>query len=126
MFIPFSQLLIQGRDDNHIVAIGNGGTHRFKELRDDVCFNASRIKTLGVSEIVLVAGDSYRFAVGLLAILHAGCRVILPTNGQPRTLRQHLDNWDTLLTDIPLEGSDHTLEILSGSAEFDLEPLPSQ
>jgi acyl-coenzyme A synthetase/AMP-(fatty) acid ligase len=130
-FIPLSQLLARGRADDHPVAVGKGRIFRFREFQNDVRLNASVLKSRGESTVVLVTEDSYHFCVGLLAILHAGCQVVLPVNGQPGTLEKHREQGTTILSDVQPEGDISSLGILSGgedsgSADFDFDPLPSQ
>ena len=125
MFVHVSQLLSQGRDDDHPIAIGkDGGLHSFKELRDDVSLNASKLQAKGASEVVLVADDSYRFVVGFLAILHAGCRVVLPANAQPGSLAKHIEDGAIVLADDCVGPGTPALKILSGVGCFDIQPLP--
>ncbi|WP_424986935.1 AMP-binding protein [Microbulbifer sp. S227A] len=84
MFLPLSSLLAQGRDKAHTVALRAGRDITFAELRADVREAMRRLPP--EPRVVLAAQDSYVFAVGLLALLHAGKTICLPQNQRPKTL----------------------------------------
>lgn len=67
------------------MAFGGEGARSLERLRADVAHNAARIAAGGARSGLLIAGDSYWFAVGLYALLRAGARAVLPPNLQPAT-----------------------------------------
>ncbi len=93
-----------------LVADGEAGPRSVAQLKADVFAVAKRLPPAREgSEIVVVCGDRYSFAVGVLAAWEAGHGVALPPNSQPEVVR-HLSTRSavTLLlhdTDAP-EGCD--------------------
>ncbi len=98
--ISLSQLLLNDLENQ----ITNDIT--FAQFKNDVAHNASR---LSGQSVILFEDNSYTFAVGLMAALHAGCRVSLPPNAQPGTLEK-------------LDGHRLVLE-LGEQTDFDFQPL---
>ncbi len=96
--------------DDALVAEGEAGPRTAAQFRADVLAVAGRLPPAREgSEIVVVCGDRYSFAVGVLAAWEAGHGVALPPNSQPEVVR-HLSTRSavTLLlhdTDAP-EGCD--------------------
>ncbi|MCW5730368.1 MAG: acyl-CoA synthetase [Alphaproteobacteria bacterium] len=78
-------LLSGVRPASHPVAFGPHGACDIARMRADVAHNAARIAATGARSGLLIAGDSYLFAVGLYALLTAGARAVLPPNLQPAT-----------------------------------------
>lgn len=78
----------------------------FAQFKNDVAYNASQ---LSGQSVILFEDSTYAFAVGLMAALHAGCKVSLPPNAQPGTLKK-------------LDGTRLILE-LGQQADFDFHPL---
>ncbi len=81
------------------VTIRDGALVSFGQFRADVGGAAVRLREQRIIRGVLAADDSYLFAVGLFALLHAGADVVLPPNTQPGRLAQTLGDRDTLVTD---------------------------
>jgi AMP-binding enzyme len=82
-FIPLSRLLSEGRDAAAPFALLAGRTIDFGAFARAVAWNAARLRAIGCRRGLLVAGDSYWGAVGMLALLHVGAKVILPQTLQP-------------------------------------------
>lgn len=70
-----------------LVALGEGGSRRAADLREDAGRVAARLAALEPGEILLACDDRYLFAAALLGAWSAGHAVLLPPNGQPETLR---------------------------------------
>ena len=85
-WIPIEHLLAHGRPPAHPVAVRGGVPIPFARFRSDVAAAATLLA--GCSRAALACEDCYLFAVGLLALLHAGAEVLLPPNAQPGTLAE--------------------------------------
>ena len=83
-WIPTSHLLSEGRTPTHPIAIRGGIPIPFARLRADVAATTTLLS--GCPRAALACDDTYLFAVGLLALLHAGADILLPPNTQPGTL----------------------------------------
>ena len=78
--IPLSRLLVNGRADDHPVAVQRGQQICFGQFRADVMAATSRFD--GCRSVALVCQDSYNFIVGFFGLLHAGATIVIPPNGQ--------------------------------------------
>ncbi|MCL9774238.1 AMP-binding protein [Vibrio methylphosphonaticus] len=98
-----AHLLNATHDKHHVVAFD--GTHQWtwQQLQRDVTATLQRISTFPAQRIALCTQDSYRFAVGLLAICHSGKSLILPGNYQPAALAELACQFDLLLHDDGVE-----------------------
>jgi len=87
-------------------------------FRADVAASAAAFA--GCRRGALVCGDSYRFAVGLFALLAAGARVVVPANLQPGTLAALAGAFDRLVDDDALApaGADAWHCPVAGVVEF--------
>jgi acyl-coenzyme A synthetase/AMP-(fatty) acid ligase len=74
------------RADNVLVARESGQERIFSRFREDVSLTAGRIMDRQIKKAVLSTEDSYSCAVGFLASLHSGCRIIIPPNNLPGML----------------------------------------
>ena len=86
MFLPLSLLLTEGREPGHVVAIREGKGLTFEKFQKDVFDLVFQLQVGSCKPVILTAKDSYVFAVGFLALLHAGRLIVLPQNDQPKTL----------------------------------------
>mgnify|MGYP002640661561 CR=1 FL=1 len=86
MFLPLSLLLTEGREPGHVVAIREGKDLTFEKFQKDVFDLSFKLQVGSCEPVILTAKDSYVFAVGFLALLHAGRLIVLPQNDQPKTL----------------------------------------
>lgn len=100
-FIPLSRLLVEGRPDDHPVALRNGGAINFGQLRTDVSDAAARFKNY--RRAALVCQDSYNFAVGLLGLLHAGADILLLPHPKHGSITER--EFDFLADDAVVENS---------------------
>ncbi len=98
---PLSTILAAERQSEAVVAVVDGTAVSFTQFRADVAHNAARLRAAGCRRGAPVCGDSYWFAVGLLALLHAEACVILPPNAQPGTLEALRPEFDILVADTP-------------------------
>jgi acyl-coenzyme A synthetase/AMP-(fatty) acid ligase len=71
-----------------LAAFGREGERTDRDLRRDVAALAARLAPAPGRDFLLHCDDAYAFAVGLLAIAHAGGRAVLPPSRQPGTLRE--------------------------------------
>jgi acyl-coenzyme A synthetase/AMP-(fatty) acid ligase len=109
-----------GRPADHIIALSGGRPIAFDRFAAEVAGASVRLRRAGCTRVALLCQDSYRFAVGLFATLHAGGTAVLPPNGQPATLAALCDTFDLLLDDRFLRDTPAALP------EFDmLAPAPS-
>lgn len=70
----------------HCVARGPGGeTLTWSRLLADIAATRQALEAAGAARWALFEPDSYRFAVGLLALLSLGCRVYVPGDNHPAT-----------------------------------------
>ena len=81
-FLPLSRLLSVGRPGDWPVATTQRRDIVFATFRNDVAWNAARLREAGCRRGLLVAKDGYWAAVGVFALLHARAVVILPSNPQ--------------------------------------------
>lgn len=85
--------LLDAFDDDAPVAIGEAGLRSAADLRRDVDAAAAALeRAIGApsgarGEVVVVCGDRYHFAVGVLAAWELGHGVALPPNTQPEVVR---------------------------------------
>lgn len=106
-------VLLQAGDDAALVAFDGEQQWRRADWLRDVARLASRLKSSAEPRWMLLHEDSYRFSVGLFALLAAGKHVVLPPNAQPGTL--------AALQDLPLLDVDAGLAL---AAAVPSEPLP--
>jgi acyl-coenzyme A synthetase/AMP-(fatty) acid ligase len=71
-----------------LVAFGREGARSTDDLRRDVAALAARLAPAHGGAVLLHCDDAYAFAVGLLAIAHAGACARLAPSRQPGTLRE--------------------------------------
>lgn len=101
IWLPPSILLAAGRADDHPVARRGGEVISFARLRADVAATVGALRAAGCRRGGLVCADAYLFAVGLLALAHAGAAIVVPPSGQHAILADLSGAWDTLVTDDP-------------------------
>ncbi|MBI3503628.1 MAG: acyl--CoA ligase [Proteobacteria bacterium] len=96
-FVALSRLLALGRPAAHPVAFRNGAIADFATFRNDVAVAAGHLQ--GCRRAALICDDSYAFAVGMFGLLHAGARVVLPSNGHPGTLAALAGSFERVVGD---------------------------
>ena len=99
--IPLSRLLVNGRADDHPVAVQRGQQICFGQFRADVMAATSRFD--GCRSVALVCQDSYNFIVGFFGLLHAGATIVIPPNGQFGSLCETNDKYDLIANDAVIE-----------------------
>lgn len=100
--IPLSHLLVEGRSDDHPVALRHGKLINFDRLRKDVSDAAFRFKDC--ERAMLYCVDSYNFTVGLCGLLHAGADIMLPPNNKASQLN-YSDEFDLCVDDAVVENN---------------------
>jgi hypothetical protein len=111
---------------NASAAFGREGERSQDDLRRDVAVLTACLSPMRGRDLLLHCDDAYAFAVGLLAIAHAGARAVLAPSRQPGMLRELTKSVHGALCDgEPLDARGelpcwHPLEGSAGS------PAPSQ
>ena len=77
-WLPIARLLATGREADHPVAQRGGEVLRYRSFAAAVAEVAARLGAGRWRRAVLLIEDSWLFAVGFLAALHAGLTVVLP------------------------------------------------
>src|SRR5258706_6404986 len=89
-----------------VIAEQVGAPLRFERWQRDIVHNAARLRQQPARRAALLTRDAYWFAVGLLALLHADCEVVLPPSNQADGL---LDLADLVVGDERLAGLERVL-----------------
>ncbi len=143
--MALSELLHSARADDRVVALRGDLPLRWRTLRSSVFATLAALEGKPGGHWVLYDSDSFRFAVGLLALLHSGRTPLLPGNAQPGTLqelapqvqgflgephgvdaiaiRESAIADDTLLAPI---GTDATLELMTSGSSGDAKRVVKQ
>lgn len=120
MMISLARLMVEGRPDDHPVALREGTVINFKALRLHVRQAAAKVRP--GTKVVLACHDSYSFVVGLFGLMHGGADIILPPNLQPATLLSLKESYDLLADDAWIEASADTPETATADlVSLDLE-----
>ena len=101
---PLAELLAGGRPDGTPVADCGGAMICFSRLCRDVRANGERIRQAGCRRGLLLTGDAYWGAVGLLALMSADAEVLMPPNIRPDIATTLTGLFDLIVTDRPLHG----------------------
>jgi acyl-coenzyme A synthetase/AMP-(fatty) acid ligase len=123
MYIPLSQLCSSPRPQDSSVALRNNKLISFAQLKTDVAHNAQRLNKLSCRAGVLACHDSYKFAVGFLALCHVGAKIVMPSTMLPRSLAVVMADCDCLLVDQTSDAAKAFLIEEGGEATFLLEPF---
>ncbi|WP_229921083.1 AMP-binding protein [Rahnella victoriana] len=102
MTLPMSQWLSAERADDHLVAWNEIREWRQREFRQDVLSLLAALRAAPHSRWALCLEDHYSFAVALLAVLYSGKTPVLPGHFRPAVLAEQRDEFDALITDLPL------------------------
>ena len=78
--LPIARLLATGRAADHAVAMRGDQVLRHGRFAAEAAGAAARLRAGRWHSAVLLAEDSWQFAVGLLGTLHAGLTAVLPPN----------------------------------------------
>ena len=84
--IPLHLLLVRGRCPEDIVCHDGQRFVVWREFAERVGGAVAHLKDRSEGRWLLAADDPLRFAIGFLALLHAGKQVVIPPNAQPGTL----------------------------------------
>lgn len=102
MTLPMGQWLSAQRADDHIVAWSETRSWRQGELRHDVLSLISQITVTPHQRWAICLQDNYAFAVALLAVIYSGRTPVLPGHFRQAVLAEQLEEFDALITDLPL------------------------
>lgn len=80
--VALSQLFSSARPETLPIAHVGGSIFDLRRFREDVAFNAERLRAAGLKRAVLSADDSYWAAVGIFALFHADAVVVMPQHAQ--------------------------------------------
>lgn len=106
-----SHLLTDTSTSAAVIAICDGVHKSRADFRADVAANAQRLRQEQCRRGLLLTEDSYWAAVGLLALLEAGCEIVFPPNSRPGTLEAMSGSFDRLISDgLPSQGSSFHLQ----------------
>ncbi|WP_238483475.1 AMP-binding protein [Rahnella perminowiae] len=95
--------LSAGRADEHLVAWSESREWCQRDFRHDVLSLLTHISATSHSRWALCLEDNYSFAVALLAVLYSGHTPVLPGHFRPAVLAGQRDEFDALITDLPLQ-----------------------
>jgi len=109
--LTLSSLLIEGRHDDHVVALRHNEPIRFDRFRADVANAAGQFELSQCG--ALVCQDSYNFIVGFYGLLHAGARIVFPPNGQAGTLQSLRKEFDFLVDDAAIQKCQNEFVVLT-------------
>ena len=123
MTLPMSQWLSAQRADDHLVAWSESREWRQNEFRRDVLSLITKLHALPSLRWAVCLEDNYAFAVTLLALLYSRKTPVLPGHFRQAVLAEQRDEFDALITDLPLELDCPTLTYPGETATF-LSPLP--
>ncbi len=98
-FIPLVELLRAGRAPEHEVAFARDGARSFADFSGRVAALAAELRRRRGARFLLYTEDSYAFAVGLLAVAHAGATALLAPNRQPGTIASLSEQVDGAIVD---------------------------
>lgn len=101
--LPMCQWLGTERADDHLVAWSETREHRQHDFRRDVATLFARVSAAPCSRWALCVEDNYSFAVALLAVLYSGKTPVLPGHFRQALLSEQCDEFDALITDLPLQ-----------------------
>jgi len=94
-----SHLLTDMSASAAVIAVCGGMRKSRADFRADVAANARRLQQEQCRRGLLLTEDSYWAAVGLFALLEAGCEIVFPPNGRPGTLEAMSGSFDRLISD---------------------------
>lgn len=118
--LPMCQWLGTERADDHLVAWSATREYRQRDFRRDVATLFASVSVTPCSRWALCLEDNYSFAVALLAVLYSGKTPVLPGHFRQAQLSEQCDEFDALITDLPLQLNCPVLRF----PFVTLEPLP--
>lgn len=102
--ISLSNLMLSKRPHEQIVALDGDDYKTWHDFHHSVVLLSTTLNKRTEQRWLLFEEDSYRFAVGLMALLHSGKTIVLPPNAQQGTLGEWAQQCDALLG-VRLEGA---------------------
>ncbi|QLK63319.1 AMP-binding protein [Enterobacteriaceae bacterium Kacie_13] len=123
MTLPMNQWLNPHRSDDRLIAWSESREWRQSEFRRDVLSLIDKLRAEPQLRWAVCLEDNYAFAVALLALLYSGKTPVLPGHFRQAVLAEQRDEFDALITDLPLELGCPILIYPCEAATF-LSPLP--
>ena len=110
-----------------VVATRGRRTIELGQFRSDVAANATALRAANCRRGLLLTQDTYWAAVGLLALLQSGAKVVMPPNALPATLASLAGEWDRLVSDATADVAPSFLLMAGDGQEAlkELDPLAS-
>lgn len=124
MTLPMNQWLSAQRADDHLVAWSEGRQWRQREFRRDVLSLITKLQALPSLRWAVCLEDNYAFAVTLLALLYSSKTPVLPGHFRQAVLAEQRDEFDALITDLPLKLDCPTLSFSCETADSFSSSLP--
>lgn len=103
MMLPMCKWLGTERADDHLVAWNESRKWRQSDFRRDVLTLLAKLRAASEHRWALCLEDNYSFAVALLAVLYSGKTPVLPGHFRAAVLAEQRDEFDALITDLPLQ-----------------------
>lgn len=105
------QWLSAQRADDQLVAWSESREWRQSEFRRDVLSLITQINTVPQLRWAVCLEDNYAFAVAILALLYSGKTPVLPGHFRQAVLAEQREEFDALITDLPLQLDCPTLHV---------------
>ena len=102
-FRGLSVLLSKGRPGSTVIAQSEDGCETWQDFVSSVRGLTGELSSRSERRWCLCCEDSYRFAIGFFAILHAGRQLVLPGNEQSASLLGLKDSVDGVIADGDIE-----------------------
>ncbi|CAM3837349.1 AMP-binding protein [Rahnella bruchi] len=100
--LPMCKWLSTERAEDHLIAWSEDREWRQHEFRRDVLSLIASLSATSHSRWALCLEDNYSFAVALLAVIYSGKMPVLPGHFRPAVLSEQRNEFDALITDLPL------------------------
>lgn len=124
--LKLSQILDDRRSADTLIARRNGQPLYLPEFRTLVLSLIEEIERCSLSRWALCFNDSYFFSAALLALLYCGKTVVIPGHLRQAGLEEQREEYDALLTDLPLQLSCPAINLaLPLTAPVKNKPLPA-
>lgn len=117
-FASLNDLFNGARPDDHPIARTAWGIMTVRQLRADVGGTIAQLTSRNIRRALLVCDDSYRFLVGLLALLQTGAEIVLPPNIKLGMLRTLYESCDAIVTDNGATGIDDAIAPVTSDCDI--------
>jgi acyl-coenzyme A synthetase/AMP-(fatty) acid ligase len=95
--IDLAHLLLSPRDAQSLVALDRQHRYYWCDFCRAVAVLSAKLQQHSAQRWLLADDSSYRFAIGLMALLHSGKTIVLPPNSQPGVLAELASDCDAIL-----------------------------